>query len=497
MGVDSSASASASASAMSFYLSSGESQTVVSNTMHKSEVHRVVYDIARAIQSSALLSLLRDSNNDGSPESNHKRGHHSAPKSNKSDLKRKRKRKRKKKKHGTPHQCLADIPLSILDERIKPIKQALERVDAQKLLALELIYQSSVGEQAIPGPRVQDGVFCRRINREIHPKLRMEDDDVKEENRNSVVRYLHIAEVEDEYTIGIFVFGPNQRIPLHDHPEMCVLSRVLYGDLQRLSLDLDRGQSKTTATTRNRVEHNRNDATEDMDCAENQCSAPLRTFLEQQMSTKAYDAMELKQRQSESSSWFSRSAMWLRNNLHGSNGGSCFVNSEDDRNDRFPEGTKIAFINEIDTLRAPDVASLYPYEGNLHEFVAGPQGAAVLDVLLPPYDDDHNRDCTFYHIRDAHSTIYANLGSSRKCNNTESSIGMLYSDAFYNSREPCLIVPTGQPENFHCISGSYRELGEREDKYAFMEEIDEDHGCECTEGVDSKDDEESYGTIEQ
>jgi len=52
-------------------------------------------------------------------------------------------------------------------------------------------------------------------------------------------------------------------------------------------------------------------------------------------------------------------------------------------------------------------------------------------------------------------------------------------------------------KNFHCISGSYRELGEREDKYDLMEEDDKDDGSECREGGDSKDYEELYSTVEQ
>jgi hypothetical protein len=28
-----------------------------------------------------------------------------------------------------------------------------------------------------------------------------------------------------------------------------------------------------------------------------------------------------------------------------------------------------------------------------------------------------------------------------------------------DGRVPCWIVPTGQPEDFHCISGRYRNLG--------------------------------------
>jgi cysteamine dioxygenase len=161
--------------------------------------------------------------------------------------------------------------------------------------------------------------------------------------------------------MGIFVFPPHSKIPLHDHPGMCVLSRVLYGSLHRLSLDLPRNQPQT--------------------------------------------------------SWWKGPR---RSASHSSN------------------TRRIAYQNRIDHLQAPGVTVLYPFEGNLHEFVAGAHGAAVLDVLLPPYDAGHNRDCTFYHIQD--------------CEDNEGNV----------SPKPVWIVPTGQPEDFHCLSGVYRELG-RED----------------------------------
>lgn len=33
------------------------------------------------------------------------------------------------------------------------------------------------------------------------------------------IRYLHIAQ-EAEFSVGVFVFPPGTRIPLHDHPNM-------------------------------------------------------------------------------------------------------------------------------------------------------------------------------------------------------------------------------------------------------------------------------------
>jgi hypothetical protein len=228
-------------------------------------------------------------------------------------------------------------------------------------------------------------VYCRPINDQIKPV-------VERQPHHSCVRYLHVVEIPDQYSIGIFVFGPNARIPLHDHPGMCVLSRVLYGDLVRLSLDLARPEE----------------------------SLILR---EREESKKQAD-----------SGWFRGS--WFHRHFH--------ANSV---HNNLPEGSRAAFKNKMDHLQAPDVTVLYPYEGNLHEFVAGPHGAAVLDVLLPPYDNLRNRDCTFYNI---HNISHWSNSADHKNNDVNSQL-----------KELCFIVPTGQPENFHCISGQYRDLGEQ------------------------------------
>lgn len=226
---------------------------------------------------------------------------------------------------------------------------------------------------------------CRPIYDEVTPAVASSDS----ANGQSCVRYLHIAEVPDQYSIGIFVFAPYSRIPLHDHPEMCVLSRVLYGDLQRVSLDLAREEDN-----------------------------PL--SLE---STKGKGYPDKNK----------RGGSWL---------GGWRAQMESFRR-KLPKGSKQAFKNHIDYLQAPDVTVLYPYEGNLHEFVAGPDGAAVLDVLLPPYDNVQNRDCTFYEIKEP-SSSWPKTPSGK---------------------EPCFIIPTGQPEDFHCISGQYRDLGESDEYF--------------------------------
>lgn len=194
--------------------------------------------------------------------------------------------------------------------------------------------------------------------------------------------------------MGIFVFPPHGRIPLHDHPEMCVLSRVLYGDLDRLSLDLVRD--------------------EDVPPAPEISSSVAASFVKSAWKSCGFGGMK---------------------GTHAS---------------MFPKGTKRAFRNRVDHLVAPQCTALYPYEGNLHEFVAGPHGAAVLDVLLPPYSGQEGRDCTFYHIREDDSS------------------------PLINGRRASWIIPTGQPEDFHCISGWYGGLGVSEGTGEEEEEEDDD-----------------------
>ena len=40
-----------------------------------------------------------------------------------------------------------------------------------------------------------------------------------------------------EFTVGVFLVPKGQRLPLHDHPGMTVMSKVLYGTLAITSFD--------------------------------------------------------------------------------------------------------------------------------------------------------------------------------------------------------------------------------------------------------------------
>jgi len=261
---------------------------------------------------------------------------------------------------------LESIDAEALRKYVEPIWNSLANIDAEELLTLKRV---DVGT----GARLFEGVDVLPIYDEITPP---ENEYISKNKNESCVRYLHITEKDRNYSIGIFVFHPYARMPLHDHPEMCVLSRVLYGDLTRRSLDLD--------------DDNNN------------------------------------QPQSSSS--------WLSNIFSNKNRNTA----------KIPENAKRAYKRELEYLRAPEVTMLFPYKGNLHEFVAGPNGAAVLDVLIPPYGD--SRDCTFYTVQDDDSRSSSSHGGGA-----------------------CWLIPSEQPDNFHCLSGEYHHLALWEEDNDMME----------------------------
>ena len=120
------------------------------------------------------------------------------------------------------------------------------------------------------------------------------DDDVQ---RPGACTYLGIVEHAD-YAIAAFILAPHARIPLHDHPNMTVLSRVVRGSLRVTSFDVDN------------------------------------------------------------------------------------------------EGKARRSISLMTSADGP--AALFPSVDNVHEFQAGAGGAVVLDVIVPPYDEDAGRACHYF-----------------------------------------------------------------------------------------------------
>jgi hypothetical protein len=314
---------------------------------------------------------------------------------------------------------LASIDPEALRRQLHPVLEALDHLDAEATLGLERTNESWMGPV-----RLNDEVQVVPIHELITPR--------QCGKMAGGVRYLHMIERQNLYSIGIFVFPPGADIPLHDHPNMAVLSRVLYGSVTAKSFDLIPETSNDDAVmSRKGNEPNRND----QNPATNSVDSIVDNEQEHDISSSSLGRSMLGRTGSWISSLLRRSSSALSASV------SSSLASSGHR--LRPRGSKRAIMNDADrTLMAPATTMLLPREGNVHQFTAGPDGAAVLDVLLPPYDFDRERDCTFYKVEPDVSTSYHD-----------------------NSRVPgnCWLIPTEQPKDFHCIAGSLGNIGKTEE----------------------------------
>lgn len=303
---------------------------------------------------------------------------------------------------------LGSLSISSLSEEtlckcLAPVVKKLERVDVKALLA----------------PPGNNGAARQNVRTPMRPIHNMIIPSTPSNVKGNYVRYLHVTESEAHYSIGVFVFPPNATIPLHDHPGMCVLSRVLYGDLHVKSYDI------IDITT------DENDLNE---------STQKKSFVDSHPS---------------SSSWFSNLLPSYPSRLSPFSlyGG---LRNKQQTIKNIPAGSKHARRMPPKMVSAPQVLSLFPLKGNMHEFCAGKNGAAVLDVLMPPYDDDDDRDCTFYREEDFNFDIDS---SNARISSTSSDGGYSTNDESTTDSNLCLLVPVNQPRNFHCVGGRYGSLG--------------------------------------
>jgi len=84
--------------------------------------------------------------------------------------------------------------------------------------------------------------MLERLREAVHSvsleELGLENRSLKEKKKD--IEYMHLYE-DANVSMGIFCLPKNSTIPLHNHPGMSVVSRVLYGDLHVTSFDWDDG----------------------------------------------------------------------------------------------------------------------------------------------------------------------------------------------------------------------------------------------------------------
>ncbi len=130
---------------------------------------------------------------------------------------------------------------------------------------------------------------------------------------------------------------------------------------------------------------------------------------------------------------------------------------------RVPKNSIHVYKNKIQEISSPQITEFYPELGNLHEFTAGPNGAAVLDVLLPPYDCDNDRDCTFY--KEDLDLDLPQLLNNDHFDLGDDVVGDNDVDHYVVEKEcdkkkrRLWLVPIEQPEWFECVSGHYGHIG--------------------------------------
>lgn len=412
---------------------------------------------------------------------------------------------------------------SELKRAVSPLIQEMEKLDAAALLSLDAISEDGTGRSKGAGgaaldPKrgltvmpIHDRVFppCDNCCKDDDNDSEMEEnyDDDKGNNRknnnniNNTVRYLHVVDLPHKYSVGIFVFPPNARMPLHDHPNMIVLSRVLYGELQVHSYDIVHPVGPTPNASVD-DDHDDDDADAPMSDNDNNTNAavvdhqvaedgdltdestnnadfvtssfnysPTRTpGVMQKSLTKIKDFLTMKivsyssHGHEDDDDMQVDPVLYVRPNLNPvgtvRRRSSLLVpgSTHESGNALSSPSVKVSNVGD-DTgskeddeqliISAPSVTCLFPREGNCHAFVAGPQGAALLDILLPPYDTEDVRDCTFYEVANEHAVQHHQVPNHSSATTT----------ATTSISSSLKLTPIDQPDDFHCVSGSYGRFG--------------------------------------
>eukprot|EP00197_Chlamydomonas_leiostraca_P002235 CAMPEP_0202858560 /NCGR_PEP_ID=MMETSP1391-20130828/1038_1 /ASSEMBLY_ACC=CAM_ASM_000867 /TAXON_ID=1034604 /ORGANISM="Chlamydomonas leiostraca, Strain SAG 11-49" /LENGTH=329 /DNA_ID=CAMNT_0049537487 /DNA_START=169 /DNA_END=1158 /DNA_ORIENTATION=+ len=213
------------------------------------------------------------------------------------------------------------------------------------------------------------------------------------------VTYQHIYE-DDRLTLGIFMLPEGASIPLHNHPHMTVVSRLLWGQLAVRAYDAvaplgaqaDGGLLRTHgslgsanmaaaagSTLLGCIKDARSqgqDSERTRPLSDPDSVAPSDTLLSSPSRLAAST-------QPSSPSLLSALTDLLPGGLRGSPP---------------PRAARFGASLQLDTVLTAPAAPLTvtPTHLNLHEFTARGGPAAVLDLLTPPYNSALGRDCTYY-----------------------------------------------------------------------------------------------------
>ncbi|CAM9687396.1 unnamed protein product [Scytosiphon promiscuus] len=160
--------------------------------------------------------------------------------------------------------------------------------------------------------------------------------------------------VDDEacFEMTVFVLPRGGEIPLHDHPNMAVMSRILFGSLEVDAYDMEPQQQQQ----------------EGQDLQPDQVAELEEVAAVDDVARGAVDAE-----------------------------GGTFRSARRER----PHGAEMGAFGEQQQRRTVTASTrsflLTPSEGNVHAFRA-PAACAVFDVLIPPYDNTRGRKCSYFRV---------------------------------------------------------------------------------------------------
>ncbi|KAJ3405150.1 hypothetical protein HDV05_006729 [Chytridiales sp. JEL 0842] len=168
------------------------------------------------------------------------------------------------------------------------------------------------------------------------------------------------------FTICAFVIKKGESMPIHDHPEMTVFSKLVYGDLKVKTFDFV--QHDSDCIHPETVKHQLKE------CLLNNQSKPDSKSESQSASDSACTCTCTKHQQSQQS-----------------------LSQQNQSQQNQPRLSKIVLDTVIHANTPESLLRIHENHGpNLHTFTALSDSAVILDIIGPPYEDSE-RPCTYFH----------------------------------------------------------------------------------------------------